>query len=271
MTILRKTSSFVVAALLVGFFLSACGDKESAGGEGVSAPAKADSKTLTEANFAQVLASSQSKAKSAHVDMTVGMGGQSVKAQGDVAIGSGPADSAMTMTMDMGSSMSFDMRMVEQVLYMNMGQMSGGKYVKIDLTDKSNPVTKQLGQVMDQMDPARQMADLQKAVTSLEKKGAAKTIDGVKARPYVVTVDTSKIQSLKELPQSSAGAIPDTIVYTMYVGPDDLLRRMSFEIAGSELTIDYSKWGEPVDIKAPSADEVSDEDISQLMGGFAPA
>lgn len=273
MTILRKVSSYAVAVLFVGLSVSACGDKDkdAADDESGSKPPTSSSTSLTAANFAEALSVSQVKAKSAHVEMEVGAAGQTIKAQGDVAVGASPIDSAMTMTMDMGSSMSFEMRLVDQIFYMNMGQMSGGKFIKVDLKDKSNPLTKQFGQVMDQMDPSKQMADLKKAVTSFEKKGDPQTIDGVEAQPYVVKVDTSKVQSFQDLPDESADLIPESIVYTMYIGSDNLLRRMSFDLAGSESTINYSKWGEPVEIKAPSADEVSDQDLSQLLGGVAPA
>jgi hypothetical protein len=55
----------------------------------------------------------------------------------------------------------------------------------------------------------------------------------------------------------------------MFVGPDNLPRRMVTELAGAETTIDYSKWGEPVDIKAPPAKDVSDQDVSSLLSGAA--
>src|SRR5690554_4881683 len=105
MTILRKVSSFTVAALLVGLSVSACGDKDKDAADDASGskPATNSSTSLTAANFAEVLSDSQTKAKSAHVDMEIGAAGQTVKAQGDVAIGATPEDSAMTMTMDMGS------------------------------------------------------------------------------------------------------------------------------------------------------------------------
>jgi len=272
MTISRKLSSLAAVVLLAGLSLSACGDKDdSADDKSGSKSAGGGAATLTEANFSDVLTDSQVKAKSAHVDMKVGVGGQSVEATGDVGVGSSPEDSAMSMTMDLGSSMSFEMRLVDQVMYMNMGQMTEGKFLKIDLTDESNPFAKQYGQLTDQMDPAKQMDQLKEAVTSFEKKGEPKTIDGVEAQPYVVTVDTSKIEAFQDLPSASSGQIPDTIVYTMYVGPDDLPRRMEFDVAGSKTTMDYSKWGEPVDIKAPPAGEVSDKDFSDLGGFPTPA
>lgn len=270
MTISRKLSSIAAVVLLAGLTLSACGDKdEPAADKSSSKPADGGAVALTKANFTQVLADSQVKAKSAHVDMTIGVGGQSIKAKGDLAIGSSPADGAVTMTMDMGSSMKMDMRLVKQVLYMNMGQVTDNKFVKLDLTDENNPLTKQYGQIMDQMDPAKQIDQLKAAIKTFEKKGEPKTLDGVKAQPYVVTVDTSKVKAFADLPAASKSQIPDTIVYTMYIGPDDLPRRMEFELAGSKSTMDYSKWGEPVDIKAPSAGEISDKDLSALLGGAA--
>jgi hypothetical protein len=272
MTFSRKLSSLVAVVLLAGLSLSACGDKDdSAGDKAGSNSAGGGTAALTEANFSQVLGDSQTKAKSAHVEMTVGVSGQSIKAQGDVKVGSSPEDTAMTMTMDMGSSMNFEMRVVDQVFYMNMGKMSDDKFIKIDLTDDSNPFAKQYGEIMEQMDPAKQMEQFKDAVTSFEKKGEPQTIDGVKAQPYVVTVDTSKIKAFKDLPEASRSQVPDTIVYTMYIGPDNLLRRMEFELAGSKSTMDYSKWGEPVDIKAPPAGEISDKDFSGLGGMPTPA
>lgn len=274
MTISRKLSSLVAVVLVAGLTLSACGgddepsDKTDKAGSKVAAGGET---TITKANFAQVLSEAQAKAKSAHIDMSMDMGGQSVDAQGDVAVGESAADSAMTMSMDMGSSMKFDMRLVDQVFYMNMGQMTEGKFIKIDLTDESNPFAKQYGQIMDQMDPSKQMEQFKEALKSFEKKGEPQKLDGVEAQPYVVTVDTSKIKAFADLPDAAASQVPDTIVYTMFVGPDSLPRRIETEVAGAKTTMDYSKWGEPVDIKAPSASEISDKDISQLGGVPAPA
>lgn len=270
MTIFRKLPVLTIVAVLLGLTLSGCGDKESTGDQAGTTSGKGDDVALSAANFSQVLADAQTEAKSSHVDMTIGVGGQSIKAQGDVAVGSTPANSAMKLTMDMGSSMKFEMRLVDQVFYMNMGQMTGGKYLKIDLNDENNPLAEQYGQIMEQMDPAKQLDELKVAVSSFEKKGEPKTIDGVKAQPYVVKVDTSKMTAFKELPDTAAGQIPDTIVYTMYIGPDQLLRRLEFELAGSKSTMDYSKWGEPVDIKAPAAGEITDKGFGDLAG-LAPA
>ncbi|KAA1397288.1 hypothetical protein [Aeromicrobium ginsengisoli] len=265
MSFSRKLSSVVATVLLAGLSLSACGGSDGSDGD------KADSTsggggsktTLTQANFAKVIGDSQVDAKSTHIDMTIGAGGQSFKAQGDAEFGTSAADTSVAMTMDLGS-IKADMRLVDQVFYMNMGAMSDNKFLKIDLKDKNNAFAQQYGQIMDQMDPSKQMEQFKEAMKSFEKKGEPQKLDGVEAQPYVVTVDTSKIKSLMELPEASKAQVPDTIVYTMFIGPDNLPRRMEFDLAGSTSTIDYSKWGDSVDIKAPSAGEISDKDLSQL-------
>lgn len=272
MKLSRKSSSLVAAVLLAGLTLTACGDKETsdAGSEpSASATAKEAKKAggeLTEATFVQAITAAQQKASTAHVTMKIGVGGQVIKAIGDQKVGKTFADTAMSLSMDMGSAGLDTVKMIvaDQVFYLNFGQMTQGKYAKIDLTDKSDPVGKQFSQLIDQMDPSKQLDQFKKALTSFEKKGAPQDIDGVKAQPYEVVLDTSKIAGL---PGGATANVPKTLTYTMFIGPDDLLRRIDTDAAGAKVTVDYTKWGEPVDIKAPSAGEVSDQDLSKLMGG----
>ena len=94
MTISRKLSSVAAVLLLAGLSLSACGDKDDSADDKTGSKPGGGAATLTQANFSQVLTDAQVKAKSAHVDMTVGVGGQSIEAQGDVEVGSSPKDTA---------------------------------------------------------------------------------------------------------------------------------------------------------------------------------
>jgi len=265
---LSRKFSVVAVALLAGLTLSSCGAGDSSG-DGQRSGGGGKSGSLTMANFSDVLTDSQYKAESGHMEMVMEMGDQSVNAQADFK-GSSPKDMAMTMSMDF-DSMTMRMCVLDQTLYMNMGEMSEGKYVKIDLTDRSNPVAEQWGKMMDQMDPAKQMKAFEEAVTSFEHKGGSKSIDGVEADRYEMTLDTSKIPTFKDLPEASRAQVPDTIDYTLYIGPDDLLRRMEFDVAGVKSKLDFSQWGEPVEIKAPPADEISDKDFSELADVPAPA
>ncbi|MEJ7634525.1 hypothetical protein [Aeromicrobium sp.] len=273
---LSRTSSMLTAALLVaGLALSACGDKEdkaSGDSKGSSASSSA-SNELTKANFAEVVTAAQAEAKTSHVVMDVGIGGQSIKGEGDVEVGSDAASTSMALVMDMGAAGAgkFDMRLVDETLYLSLGEATKGKFAKIDLTDESNPIAKQYGKLAEQMDPSKQLGQFAEAVKSFDKKGSPQKLDGVDAQPYEIVVETAKIPGMADLPQGGSTAIPKTLTYTLFVGSDDLPRRIVTAVAGSKVTVDYSKWGEPVDIEAPAPDEISDQDISKLLSGATGA
>ncbi len=275
---LKKLAS-VASVLVLGLGVAACSsddDQPAAGatsspaaGETTEAPA-ADGGDLTQASFFSELTAAQTDARTSHVTMEIGAAGQTIKATGDVEVGETVADTAMTMSMDLGSTGMGSMKMilVDGAFYLNFGQMTENKYAKIDLSDTSNPIAAQFSSITEQLDPSKQLDQIDKALTSFEKKGDPETIDGVQAQPYEVVLDTTKIAGMSELSGDAAASVPKTLTYTMFVGPDNLLRRVAADVAGSTITVDYSKWGEPVDVSAPPADQISDMDLSQ-MGGAA--
>jgi hypothetical protein len=272
---LRSWTAVTALVLVAGVSLSACGDKDDDKGSGDSSSVGSSSgATLTKDNIFTELSKAQRKASTSHVDMNVEVGSQKIKAKGDVKVGSSADDTAMTMTMETGQSGvgSVEMRLVGKVFYLNFGALTQNKFAKIDLTDKNNPIGKQYGDLLDNIDPSKQLEQLEGSVKSFEKKGSPKELDGVKAQPYELTVDTSKIEAYKAA--GASAKLPKTLTYTMYVGPDNLLRRLISELpdisgAGpTTLTIDYSKWGEDVSIEKPKASDVTDKDpFSQLGQG----
>ncbi|NRQ49664.1 hypothetical protein [Aeromicrobium stalagmiti] len=260
-----------VAVLVLG--AAACGGSDdgaaSKGSSSDSSSSSSSSSTggeLTKANFISSVTDAQLDAKSSHVVMDIGVGGQSIKAEGDVEVGASAAETSMNLTMDMGSTGmgSLKMVLVDSILYLNFGQMTGGKYAKIDLNDDSNPFAQQFGSITEQLDPSQQLGQFEAALTSFEKKGSPEKLDGVDAQPYEVVLDTTKIKAFSELPGAASAQMPKTLTYVMYVGSDNLLRRMTADVAGSKIQVDYSQWGEDIDVKAPAADEITDKDLSQL-------
>ena len=100
------------------------------------------------------------------------------------------------------------------------------------------------------LDPKKQAAAFDKAVTAFEQKGAAETIDGVKATPYVITVDP------KKAPDTYGSMVTEPMDFVYYVGPDDLPRKMVYKDENGDFTATYTDWGANVDIKAPPADKI---------------
>jgi hypothetical protein len=250
--------------------LVACSGKDgSADGEGSSAGAD-----LTQATFFDQVLQAQQKAGSSHMTMNMDVGGQTIKADGDIEVGKAPADTAMDMTMKTGQSGmgALEMRLVDEVFYLNFGPMTSNKFAKIDLADENNPIGKQFGDLLGGVDPAQQIREFKGAVKSFEQKGKAIELDGVQAQPYVIGIDPSKIDAAKQ----AGGSLPKTLEYTMYIGPDDLPRRIVSDlpaVAGSEKgtsTIDFSKWGEEVEIAKPKASEITDKDFFSQLGSPTP-
>lgn len=241
----RLTAVALVAALVGG-----CGG--SGGGP---------SDDLSPAAFIGSISDAQSKVTSAHMTVASSFQGQKVTGQGDF---SGPEDAdsiddvAMSITMKAPDGKRLEMRMVDAVMYMNLGAETDDKFVKVDLRDTSNPIGKAFSQLSDQLDPAKQMKAYEKAVVSYSKKGDAITLDGVKAQPYEIVVDTTKLPKPDiEGPQPK---MPKRLRTTIYVGPDQLPRRMTMDMGGVSTQVDYTDWGQDVSIEKPEPSQISDQD-----------
>ena len=257
-----------VLVLVAGGALVGCGDQDD------TQAGESGGTTLTQADFFDQTAAAQKKAGTSHVAMSVKVAGQELKADGDLKVGVGAADTAMAMTMDTGQMGlgSLEMRLVEQVFYLNLGPMTQNKFARIDLTDPNNPIGQQYGDIVKSLDPAQQLEEFKGAVKSFDQKGEAITLDGVKATPYVIVVDTAK------LPAGDQAKLPKTVTYTMYVGPDHLPRRLLTRLpglggsgSGNTMTIDYSRWGQKVSIEKPKASEITERDLLSQLGGASPS
>ncbi len=265
---LKQLSAVLALVLVAGGSLSACSDD---GGDG----AKSSGATLTKADFFDEVIEAQAKAGTSHVDMSVDVAGQALKAVGDMKVGASADDTAMSMTMDTGQAGmgSLEMRLVDKVFYLNFGPMTSNKFAKIDLTDESNPIGKQFGDIVGNLDPSQQFKEFEDAVSGFEKGGKAVELDGVQAQPYKVTVDTTKLPAAEK----AGGSMPKTLTYTMYIGPDNLPRRMVSNLpdaggaGGGKMTMNYSKWGEKVSISKPKDSEISDKDFFSQLGGATTA
>jgi len=248
--------AWIALILALGLALTACGGSGDSGdSDAWESKDGSSAEPLTKDDFAKRVADAQMEAETAHMTMKTEANGQKMTAEGDIQVGESVDDTKLTMAIE-AADQKMDMRLIDKVMYMNMGQMSDDKFVKIDLTDESNPIGKQFSGMADQVDPSQQIEDMGDAVTNFEKKGSPEDIDGVKAQRYDVTIDPSEMSSV---PEDTQSMLPDKITYTMYVDADDLMHRITMDMQGTEMTMDYSKWGESVDIDKPSDSEVTDK------------
>jgi len=199
-------------------------------------------------------------------------GGQSFRSYGEMKIGKSAKDTAMAMTVsgDTGKIGKVELRLVEQNFYISLGALTSNKFVKIDLTDKSNPIAQQYGEIIENLDPAPEFKQYKAGIEKFDSSGKPVKIDGVQAQPYKITIDPSKASQLKNLGDAK---LPKSMSFTLYVGPDDLPRRMvslipNVDGAGNtKLQMDYTQWGEKVSIEAPGPNRITKNSILNQLAG----
>ncbi|GAA0964293.1 hypothetical protein [Actinocorallia libanotica] len=79
---------------------------------------------------------------------------------------------------------------------------------------------------------------------------AAENLDGTSVRRYEGETDPAKVTEEKFKGSGTVG-------WTLWVGTDGLPRRFSAVMKGAGLTVDYSRWGVPVTVEAPPANQVA--------------
>ncbi|MDR6867611.1 hypothetical protein J2Y69_002215 [Microbacterium resistens] len=261
----------VTIALAAGAGVTACtaGTDTTAGNKSSQAPAATPTPTPTSSQatviplpdgFLDRIATATRKAGSVHFTQSTGIEGQSISSTGDLVLDEDPNVVRLALITQMPGGATMEMRIVDGVTYANMGEATQNLFARVDGTNSSAT----LGVSADQVNVATQVESFSAALVGFSSQEGAETIDGVVTTQYTLTLDTAKLlasQGVTDLPDVSA--IGETVAYEMFVGPDDLPRRMTMNLANMPIQMDYTRWGEPVEISAPSAEQMTDA----VLGG----
>ncbi|MGO3088970.1 MAG: hypothetical protein ACTII7_04735 [Galactobacter sp.] len=286
MRIARRTAAVLAVSAIAGLGLTACdsgpkpvkdpsGSAQS-GSKGGKVQTKPVSTKMTAENFSERMNKAQEKASSVHVEMKIETMGMSMPMSADMVLPSDndPDKIKMRMTMDMSAIAGMaggsagevpgeiEMLMLgSKDIYMSMGSATGGKYVKIS-DDQLQGMN--LNDATNGSDPAAQ-AELMKKYLKDFKESGTETIDGVETTRYDITVDTAMLQEQGGADADQAmDMLGDELTYKLWVGNDDLLRKMAFDMGSAGSTeMTFSKWGEDLEITAPSPDQITED-----MPGF---
>lgn len=197
------------------------------------------------ASFIRALKASTHDVKTVHMTMKMTGQGQEVELEGDSRLD--PAHPATKMTMSVGGT-NLEMIVVDKKIYVKgiPGQGDGTKWAVLDA---DSAMAKELGTSAKQLDPAQMYDEFDKALTDVKHVGE-ESLDGETMNTYELTMDT---KSLPDLPADAQ--LPKTLTYTAWLDAKDRMRKVTFELMGLEAVITMSKYGEPVDITAPPADQ----------------
>lgn len=199
----------------------------------------------------------EEKLSSYTLEMVMSMGGQDMDMSGRADLsGDTPAfDIEMTLP-GMGDA---HMILAGGEVYMSMpGVTEEGKFLQVP--------KEQLGDVASQLDEI----DITSTWDAWDE-GASKVVfvgeddvDGQQMRRYEVTVDTdAALDASGQTGEDAAAAsamMGEELTYDLWVDADNLMRKVTFELDGAVSEIRTDNWGEPMDIEAPSP-----EDIQQGM------
>ncbi|WP_166848459.1 LppX_LprAFG lipoprotein [Isoptericola sp. BMS4] len=260
---LRRTWALAPAGLLtVG--LSACVDGGS--------PQSLDSDRAAEmvvvepasdaAELAEQMQAAQEKAGTTHMEMSYG-GELADRAgmSGNVAALDASfteQDAELRMSMDV-MGMDMEVIVLDGTVYLAMPGQGEGTYVSLSFDEMAaEPMLAGPLESMESMDAAAQVEAMTGAVTSFEHTGTER-VGGVDASLYTMTLDPSRLETVPAGLAALGGQAGETTV-DYAVAPDGLPVEIEVttEVNGEELVVEsvFSRWGEPLDIEAPTDEDV---------------
>lgn len=265
----RSLAAAAATTLLLG--LAACGgdepdsasdepsvsESESTSDEETS-DQPAEGEVVDNAEFVDEMMAGLESSTTANMSMNMDFGAGSLVAEGMVDYTTDPVSMSMTMTQDAMGEEPIEMRLVDGMMYMNMGSMSNNKFMVFDLTDPANmpPGMEDLG---EQMDPLAAFKEFEPALKTVTFVGT-EDVEGEELHHFDVVMETAKLESLKDMPVEAG--LPEEVSYDLWFDDEMRIRQMEMVMDMAtpvSVTAKLFKWDEPVDIVAPSEDEIAEQ------------
>lgn len=270
---LRRTLAAAALAPLLITGVAACNDSgsDASSGSGHTAsdtassaqPAAGDVQPgdkVKPADFTDRLADGFDNLTTAHLTMKAGLGGTgTMTGDGDVDYTGDQPAVAMKLSAPMLGG-EVETRLVDGAMYLNMGDLSHGKFWKVDLQGGNSP----FGALGKQLDPKSSLDNLGKGLESVTYVGD----DGGLAH-YRAKVDPQAIlDGLGGAPQAGAANLPKTIDYDMWLDDQNRMTKLVTDMGNlGSVEMSMSDFGTDVSIEAPPASDVAPmPDLSGLGG-----
>lgn len=199
------------------------------------------------AAFVERLHEGMGEQGSAHVVMTM-TGSVRSTAEGDTTYGPGGSEARMTMTMQ-GLPGEVEMLLVDGVAYMAIeGLTPAGKWFEVPA---GSAATESLGNVS----PADSLAAFDAGLLRVVAQGEER-VDGTTTERFRLHLDAAA--TLEAMGSEMVPGVPKRLVYTMWLDPDDRMRRIRYQVAGATTVMDLTDWGTPVELEAPAKADLVD-------------
>src|SRR5699024_11765954 len=127
----------------------------------------------------------------------------------------------------------FDSIKIGDARYSKLTLFTRDRIAQQSLSDEPEGIIVPFWNMLNAANASHLVSDFKHATLDFEKSGTKKKMDGVSAQPYTVTVDTSKVTAIAE---SERSLMPDKIEYTVYIGSDDLPRKVELKQGSTNIT-----------------------------------
>ncbi len=204
----------------------------------------------TSARFLERMRSGMGRQGTAHLEMKV-TGPAPSTSSGDMRYdGRGSELRLTTRTPKLGSG-ALEMVVLRDAAYVSIpGLVPAGKYVRLG---KDNPRFQQLAGASIRLSPERSMKVFEAGLISVKERGRD-TVQGAPTTAYDVRTDAAK--ALQAQGSEAVPGMPATLTYRVWLDAQDRMRRMALEVQGVKLSMELSRWGQPVDIEAPAESQL---------------
>lgn len=265
-----------LAAPLLVVALAGCGSDKSGSDDKADGSSAADAAPdglkagdeIDPADFLATMKAGVDTSTTATVKMTMTAAGMDITADGQLDYTTTPPEMSMQMTMPMLGEDPIDIRIVDGKAYMNMGALSGNKFVMSSLDDPAGPLG-DMSEFTDSFDPVQSMENFSDGFSKVVYVGQD-SLDGDDVAHYELSIDTTKLgDALGSLGASSGTeAMPKELTYDAWLDGDNRIRKVDMQLGDlGSLTMEVSGWGEDVTIEAPPSDQITDSaDLSGLGG-----
>ena len=261
----------LIASTLALLVLTGCGGgsdssgSEGSGGSDDSSSSSADSgdsgdeaaSELTKDDFGQRVYTAFQEAGTASFRIEQSGGGQSTTGTGEADLSGEEIRSRVEMETPQGT---IEAIAVDGLFYLKIPQLPSGKYLRVDPDDESG-LGALVGQLGGNSDPSQSIRVFEDATEVTA--GAQEEVEGVATTKYRVVLPREAVAESLGADEQVVQLLPEEIAYDVWVDADDLVRKTvsEIEVQGqtSTTTLTYTGFGEPVDVQAPPAGQVTDQ------------
>ncbi|GAB3989366.1 LppX_LprAFG lipoprotein [Nocardioides marmoraquaticus] len=223
-----------------------------------SGPEEAPAEELTVDDLGERVAAAFSDAGSVAFELEQSTQGQESSGTGEADLSGDELSSTVDLDTPQGT---VSVIATDGLFYLKIPQLTpDGKWLEVD-PEADSGLGALIGQLGGSADPAASIEVLGEA-TKVTPTGEEE-IAGVATTGYRVTLPREAIAESIGADPRITQLLPEELDYDVWVDADDLVRRVAstVEVQGtsSTTTVTYTDYGQPVDIEAPPAGQVTDQ------------